>query len=160
MKKKTQHSRRNFLLQSATLAAGISIIPRHVMGRGFLAPSDQLTKAIIGVGGMGRGHIEYANTRVVAICDVDTTHLAAAEKMIPGKIKTFHDYKELIALPEVDIVHIATPPHWHALMSIAAVVVPMILFLGMVFLRFFIIGFGFFKFSNTIRTIFATTSLE
>jgi predicted dehydrogenase len=121
MKKKIPNSRRKFLLQSATLAMGISIIPRHVMGRGFLAPSDQLTKAIIGVGGMGRGHIEYANTRVVAICDVDTTHLAAAEKMIPGKIKTFHDYKELIALPEVDIVHIATPPHWHALMSIAAV---------------------------------------
>ena len=121
MNKKTQNSRRNFLLQSATLAAGISIIPRHVMGRGFLAPSDQLTKAIIGVGGMGRGHIEYANTRVVAICDVDKNHLTAAEKMIPGKIKTFHDYKELIALPEVDIVHIATPPHWHALMSIAAV---------------------------------------
>ncbi|MCX6263665.1 MAG: Gfo/Idh/MocA family oxidoreductase, partial [Bacteroidetes bacterium] len=121
MNKKTPNSRRNFLLQSATLAAGISIIPRHVMGRGFLAPSDQLTKAIIGVGGMGRGHIGYANTRVVAICDVDKNHLAAAEKLIPGKIKTFHDYKELVALPEVDIVHIATPPHWHALMSIAAV---------------------------------------
>ena len=121
MNKKTPNSRRNFLLQSATLAAGISIIPRHVMGRGFLAPSDQLTKAIIGVGGMGRGHIGYANTRVVAICDVDKNHLAAAEKLIPGKIKTFHDFKELIALPEVDIVHIATPPHWHALMSIAAV---------------------------------------
>ena len=121
MNKKTPNSRRNFLLQSATLAAGISIIPRHVMGRGFLAPSDQLTKAIIGVGGMGRGHIGYANTRVVAICDVDKNHLAAAEKLIPGKIKTFHDFKELVALPEVDIVHIATPPHWHALMSIAAV---------------------------------------
>ena len=121
MNKKTPNSRRKFLLQSATLAAGISIIPRHVMGRGFLAPSDQLTKAIIGVGGMGRGHIGYANTRVVAICDVDKNHLAAAEKLITGKIKTFHDYKELIALPEVDIVHIATPPHWHALMSIAAV---------------------------------------
>jgi myo-inositol 2-dehydrogenase/D-chiro-inositol 1-dehydrogenase len=121
MKKKIQNSRRNFLLQSATLAAGITIIPRHVLGKGFLAPSDQLTKAIIGVGGMGRGHIEYANTRVVAICDVDKSHLAAAEKLIPGKIKTFHDYHELVALPEVDIVHIATPPHWHALMSIAAV---------------------------------------
>ena len=121
MKKKTLSSRRNFLLQSATLAAGITIIPRHVMGRGFLAPSDQLTKAIIGVGGMGRGHIGYANTRVVAICDVDKNHLTAAEKLIPGKIKTFHDFKELIALPEVDIVHIATPPHWHALMAIAAV---------------------------------------
>lgn len=121
MKNKSAQSRRKFLLQSATLAAGISIIPRHVLGRGYLAPSDQLTKGIIGVGGMGRGHIGYANTRVVAICDVDTTHLAAAENLIPGKIKTFHDFRELIALPEVDIVHIATPPHWHALMSIAAV---------------------------------------
>jgi hypothetical protein len=34
------------------LLAGISIVPRHVLGRGFLAPSDQLTKGIIGVGGM------------------------------------------------------------------------------------------------------------
>jgi hypothetical protein len=78
------------LLQSATVAAGITIIPRHVLGRGFLAPSDQLTKGIIGVGGMGRGHIGYANTRVVAICDVDTTHLAAAEKSSSGeKLKPF-----------------------------------------------------------------------
>jgi predicted dehydrogenase len=62
----------------------------------------------------------YPDTRLVAVCDVDKTHLAAAEKKAGEKIKTFHDFRELIALPEVDIVHIATPPHWHALMSIAA----------------------------------------
>jgi myo-inositol 2-dehydrogenase / D-chiro-inositol 1-dehydrogenase len=114
------NSRRKFLRNSAVFAAGISIVPRHVLGRGFIAPSDQLTKGIIGVGGMGRGHIGLAGTKVVALCDVDQTHLAAAAKMVGGGVKTFADYHELIAMPEVDIVHIATPPHWHGIMSIEA----------------------------------------
>ena len=114
------NSRRKFLRNSAVFAAGISIVPRHVLGRGFIAPSDQLTKGIIGVGGMGRGHIGLAGTKVVALCDVDQTHLSAAAKMVGGGVKTFADYHELIAMPEVDIVHIATPPHWHGIMSIEA----------------------------------------
>lgn len=113
-------SRRKFLRNTATVLAGFSIVPRHVLGRGFLAPSDQLTKGIIGVGGMGRGHIPYAGTRVVAICDVDKNHLSQAAGMIGNGVKTFHDHRELIALPEVDIVHIATPPHWHGIMAIDA----------------------------------------
>jgi len=64
-------SRRKFLGQSVLSLAAFSIVPRHVLGKGFIAPSDQLTKAIIGTGGMGRGHIPYAGTRVVALCDVD-----------------------------------------------------------------------------------------
>ena len=117
---KKQDSRRRFLQKSAAILAGFTIVPRHVLGRGFIAPSDQLTKGIIGVGGMGRGHIPYAGTRVVAICDVDKIHLSEAAKIVGGGVKTFHDHRELIALPEVDIVHIATPPHWHGIMSIDA----------------------------------------
>ena len=113
-------SRRTFLQNTAKLAVGFSIIPRHVLGKGFIAPSDQLTKGIIGLGGMGRGHIPYDGTRVVALCDVDTTHLASAQKIVGGGVKTFHDHRELIALPEVDIVHIATPPHWHGIMAVEA----------------------------------------
>ena len=111
-------SRRTFLQNSAKLAVGFSIIPRHVLGKGFIAPSDQLTKGIIGLGGMGRGHIPYAGTRVVALCDVDSTHLASAAKIVGCGVKTFHDHRELIALPEVDIVHIATPPHWHGIIAV------------------------------------------
>jgi predicted dehydrogenase len=114
------NSRRKFLRSTAVVAAGITIIPRQVLGRGFIAPSDQLTKGIIGLGGMGRGHIGLGGTRVVALCDVDQTHLAAAAKMVGAGVKTFADYHELIAMPEVDIVHIATPPHWHGTMSIEA----------------------------------------
>jgi len=116
----SQKSRRRFLRTSATIIAGFTIVPRHVLGRGFIPPSDQLTKGIIGVGGMGMGHIPYAGTRVVAICDVDKIHLQEAEKVIGGGVKTFHDHRDLITLPEVDIVHIATPPHWHGIMAIEA----------------------------------------
>jgi myo-inositol 2-dehydrogenase / D-chiro-inositol 1-dehydrogenase len=118
MKPEYTHSRREFLKKSAAALAGFTIVPRFVLGgKGYLAPSDQLTKAVIGVGSMGRGHFEYAGTRVVAVCDVDQNHLKKAVEMLGKDVKTFTDYRELIQLPEVDIVHIATPPHWHGIMA-------------------------------------------
>lgn len=75
MHKSSNKSRRSFLRNSAAIAAGFFIVPRHVLGKGYIPPSDQLTKGIIGVGGMGRGHIPYAGTRVVAICDVEKSTL-------------------------------------------------------------------------------------
>ena len=116
---KQQNSRRKFLRNSLGTLGAFTIVPRHVLGgQGFIPPSDQLTKAIIGVGGMGRGHIPYEGTRVVAICDVDKKHLQEALALIPDKgVKIFADYRELIVLPEVDIVHIATPPHWHGIIA-------------------------------------------
>ena len=120
MKEFSNKGRRQFIRNSAALAAGFFIVPRHVLGKGYIPPSDQITKGIIGVGGMGKGHIKYAGTRVVAVCDVDSTHLKEAADIIGSGVKTFHDHRELIALPEVDIVHIATPPHWHGIMAIDA----------------------------------------
>src|SRR5690606_32979476 len=117
MSSMNNNSRRKFVKNALAIAAGVSIVPRHVLGRGYIAPSDQLTKGIIGVGAMGRGHIGYAGTRVVAICDVDRNHLNEAAAQIGQGVKTFSDYRELINLPEVDIVHIATPPHWHGIMA-------------------------------------------
>lgn len=118
---KNTNSRRDFFKKSLIAAAGITIIPRHVLGgNGFIAPSDQLTKAIIGVGGMGQGHIAYEGTRVVAICDVDKNHLDTTLQKLDKGTKAFHDFRELLLLPEIDIVHIATPPHWHGIMSVMA----------------------------------------
>lgn len=113
-------SRRKFIKGSLASLAAFSIVPRHVLGKGFLAPSDHLTKAIVGVGGMGRGHIPYAGTKVVAICDVDKRHIKMALDDLGANasgVKTFSDYRELIQLPEVDIVHVATPPHWHGIIA-------------------------------------------
>jgi len=117
--KKNTTPRRDFIKNSALAATAFTIVPRFVLGgKGYIPPSDRLTKAIVGVGGMGRGHIPYAGTRVVAICDVDRKHLREASDLIKDKgLKTFTDYRELIQLPEVDIVHIATPPHWHGIIA-------------------------------------------
>lgn len=110
-------SRRKFLGQSVLGLTAFSIVPRHVLGKGYLAPSDQLTKAIVGTGGMGRGHIPYAGTRGVAMCDVDKKNLQLGLDKVEKGVKAFSDYRELIQLPEVDIVHVATPPHWHGIIA-------------------------------------------
>jgi myo-inositol 2-dehydrogenase/D-chiro-inositol 1-dehydrogenase len=114
-------SRRKFVQGSLAALASISIVPRRVLGGSdHIAPSDELTKAVIGVGGMGRGHLSYEGSRLVAICDVDENHLARAHAMVGPDVRAYRDFREVIAQPDVDIIHIATPPHWHALMSIAA----------------------------------------
>jgi myo-inositol 2-dehydrogenase/D-chiro-inositol 1-dehydrogenase len=118
MEPNNSNSRRDFIKKSAIAMAGFTIVPRYVLGgTGFIAPSDRLTKAVIGVGNMGRNHLPYEGTQVVAICDVDKKHLARAASMLDKGVKTFSDYRELIKLPEVDIVHIATPPHWHGIIA-------------------------------------------
>ncbi len=112
---------RRFQKQATAATAGFMIVPRHVLGgTGFIAPSDQLTKAIIGVGGMGRNHIPYEGTRVLAVCDVDRNHLEKAVSMSGPDAKGYSDYREVLQRPDIDVVHIATPPHWHGLIAIEA----------------------------------------
>jgi len=114
-------TRRDFIKKSALALGAFAIVPRHVLGGpGFLAPSDTLTKAIIGVGGMGRGHIEYEGTKVLAMCDVDKNHLKDAIALAGGNVRGYSDFRELLEQPDIDIVHIATPPHWHGIMSVMA----------------------------------------
>ena len=63
---------RSFLTDVALAGAGLTIVPRHVLGRGFTAPSDLLNVAAVGVGGQGRANlINLASENVVALCDVD-----------------------------------------------------------------------------------------
>ncbi len=117
-------NRRDFL-KALGGAALLTVVPRNVLGGPkYIAPSDQLTKGIIGVGGMGVSHFRYEGSRLVAICDVDSKHLANAKKRAKdqghGEVQTYHNYRDLINDPNVDIVHIATPPHWHGIMSVEA----------------------------------------
>ena len=88
-------NRRDFLKTLGGIAA-FTIVPRHVLGNGFIAPSDQLTKGIIGTGGMGRGHVDYAGTRLVAVCDVDKNHLELGKQLVKDKIAAYHDFRDLI----------------------------------------------------------------
>ena len=118
---KNKLNRRDFIKRSAAATAAFYIVPRHVLGgNGFTAPSDKLTKGIIGVGGMGKGHIGYEGTKLLAVCDVDRLHLEETLKRTGNDVKGYSDFRELLARPDIDVVHIATPPHWHAIMSVMA----------------------------------------
>ncbi len=64
-------SRRTFLTTTAA-GAGLTILPRHVLGRGFQAPSDTVNIATVGFGGMGGSNTRrLMSQNIVAICDVD-----------------------------------------------------------------------------------------
>src|SRR5687768_8859434 len=65
-------SRRKFLTTTAAAGAGLTILPRHVLGRGFQAPSDTVNIATVGFGGMGGSNTRrLMSQNIVAICDVD-----------------------------------------------------------------------------------------
>ncbi|HIG29985.1 MAG TPA: Gfo/Idh/MocA family oxidoreductase [Verrucomicrobiales bacterium] len=123
MQKKHTFSRRNFLKTSFATLATIHIVPRYVLGgAGFTPPSEQPTRAVIGTGGMGMGHVKSINTdaKLLAVCDVDQQHLTNALKQAGDDVKGYKDFREILDRKDIDIVHIPTPPHWHALISIAA----------------------------------------
>src|SRR6476620_11543598 len=69
------NSRRNFVRDASLAAAGFMIVPRHVLGRGFVAPSDKLNIAGIGAGGKGESDLlEFSkshNVNIVALAAVD-----------------------------------------------------------------------------------------
>ncbi len=117
-----QHlTRRSFLQTAATSLAGFSIVPRHVLGgAAFTAPSDEITRVILGVGGMGRGHLGYPGARTVAVCDVDRKRRDETLDRLEEGVVGYHDFREAIAHDDVDVVHIATPPHWHGIMAVEA----------------------------------------
>ncbi|MDD4101540.1 MAG: Gfo/Idh/MocA family oxidoreductase [Kiritimatiellae bacterium] len=114
--------RRSFLKAGAAV---FTILPAHVL-RSETAPSNQLTRALIGFGGIARSgnHLGYKATRLVALCDPDANRvkegIAKAEENGYGKVFACRDFREILARPDVDIVHICTPPHWHGIMSVMA----------------------------------------
>ena len=126
MKKKTQpESRRNFLKTSAVVGSSFFIVPRHVLGKGYVPPSDRLNLASIGAGGKGYGDIKNASdggiNNVVALCDVDSK---AAEKSMTAfpKAKFYKDFRVMLEEMDKDIdgVTISTPDHVHGVAAMMA----------------------------------------
>lgn len=120
-----QVSRRSFLRDGALAAAGFMIVPRHVLGgKGFIAPSDRLRVAGIGVGGKGESDLEEiakGNSDITFLCDVDTRRAANSVKRFP-KAKFYKDFREMLDKEHknIDAVTVSTPDHQHAVAAMAA----------------------------------------
>ncbi|MBX7256691.1 MAG: Gfo/Idh/MocA family oxidoreductase [Candidatus Hydrogenedentes bacterium] len=118
-------NRRTFLKASgAGLIAG-AVFP-GVSSVAKAAPSERVRHGIIGVGGQGRHHAKqfssFADCEVVAISDVDPAQIQDAKSKVPDIAgATVHaDFRALLEDPTIDSVSVVTPDHWHAPVSLAA----------------------------------------
>jgi len=114
-RRKLMSTRREFLQSSAVAAATLSIVPRNVLGQGQTPPSEGFGGALIGCGGRGGGTFGGLGpgVRRLAMCDVKFKD-RADNKMY------YTDFRRVLERKDIDVVAIATPPGWHALISIAA----------------------------------------
>ena len=126
MKKEYNRSRRAFLRNSTLAATGFFIVPRHVLGRGFVAPSDTLTIAGIGVGGKGQSDLaEFSKSpkaNIAFLCDVDDRQATASVKKFPNA-KRYKDYREMLDKEHkhIDAVSVSTPDNVHAVAALSAI---------------------------------------
>lgn len=115
-------NRRHFLMSTAVLAAGASV-------RGLASPNERVRIGVVGCGGRGQNHVDgwsaLPNVEVVALCDVDDSHVAGYVKKMEAKgLKTpatYVDVRKLLEDKSIDAISIASPNHWHTLMTIWAV---------------------------------------
>jgi predicted dehydrogenase len=122
----SNRSRRKFIRNAAVASAGFFIVPRHVIGRGFIAPSDKLNIAGIGVGGKGESDLaEFAkspNAVIVALCDVDDRQAKKSKERFPKA--TYHkDFRQMLEKEKnnIDAVSVSTPDHTHAVAAMMAI---------------------------------------
>jgi myo-inositol 2-dehydrogenase/D-chiro-inositol 1-dehydrogenase len=131
-------SRRSFIKAAVGSGIGLAVLPSIIPVRllGADAPSKKIHVAQIGCGRMGRGDMEGVLAsplaRVVAVCDLDSKRLDAGKKLAEDfykkqgesdvTVKTFHDYRELLASPDIDAVVVSVPDYWHAMVAIEAAI--------------------------------------
>ncbi len=116
-------SRRKFIKDTSMAAAGIMIVPRFVLGgKGFIAPSDRLIVASVGVGGKGRDDINHfdktGKAEIAFLCDVDDKQAAKTVSKFP-KAKYYKDWRKLFdkESKHFDAVSVSTPDHTHAIVA-------------------------------------------
>jgi predicted dehydrogenase len=122
-------NRRTFLQKTASLTALGFAAPRLLRaaqsGTGRkIGPHDKIHLGIIGCGGMGRSNLAACSNQpdvvVTAACDVWESRRNAVVSQFKDTCKGYADFREMLRQPDLDAVIIATPPHWHALIAIAA----------------------------------------
>src|SRR5260370_6899046 len=106
-------SRRKFIAQAATAATAFTILPRFVLGgKGFIAPSDTLYIAGVGVGGKGTsdliGFAANPKAKIAFLCDVDDRQAADSVKNFPSA-KISKDFRELLDKQKKNLHAVSLP---------------------------------------------------
>jgi predicted dehydrogenase len=113
--------RRHFLMSTAVMTAGAAV-------RGLASQNDKVRVGVAGLGGRGGSHVsawpKLPNVEIVALCDVDESHIAQKLKSLETldlpKPKTYVDFRKMLEDKSIDAVSIASPNHWHTLQTIWA----------------------------------------
>jgi predicted dehydrogenase len=112
--------RRDFL-RRATAGAALAF---PALRLGAAGSNQEIRLAVIGLGGKGRGHartlLKFPGARLTALCDVDPQRLAeqvAAAKEAGVNVAGATDPRRILERADVDAVVIATPNHWHAVLT-------------------------------------------
>ena len=121
-------NRRHFLQSSAGLLAGAGLAPHLLTGTvQSLAgePGSKNDRFVIGSIGLGGQGTSIANAArrygdVVAVCDVDQSRAEKAKGEFGGKAEIYGDYRKLLERPDIELVTIGTPDHWHTAIAVAA----------------------------------------
>jgi len=123
-------TRREFLQTAGAAIAAPYVITSTALGDADTPPaSDRIMLAGIGLGSQGsndqRDFLQRNDVQYVAVCDVRKQVREASKGRIDSHYQNtdcaaYNDFRELLARPDIDAVHIATPDHWHALIMIEA----------------------------------------
>ena len=116
-----QDSRRGFLSSCATAAAAAAVTPyffsqAHTLADETKSATDRVALGLIGAGSIAQANIGVAKDwiDVVAIADVDAGRAAKSnEQYSQGKAAVYDDYRKILERKDVDVIHVATPDHWH-----------------------------------------------
>jgi len=121
-------TRRHFLASAAAglVEAGLGF-PALAQAAKAVPPNEKIVVAHVGVGGMGTAHVcwfaSFPDVETAAVCDVDSTHAAAAlarlKQIRPDtRAVVESDFRRLLERADIDVITYATPDHWHALNAI------------------------------------------
>ena len=133
MSQDKKSSRRQFLKGTAMAAGALTlpyVVPSSAPGQaGTVAPSERIVMASIGLGiqgtGLLRAFLSHNDVQVVAVCDVRESQRQKAKGIVDQHYGnkdcvTYNDFRDVCRRPDIDAVCVATPDHWHVLVSLEA----------------------------------------
>ncbi len=126
-------TRREFLGLSALGLASLTILPSWAVNGVRIAPSDRVVLGFVGLGQQGLSDFQSFSTcpgvQVAACCDVDSLkrerfkrRVEAWQKScnVPSRCDMYEFYEDMLDRKDIDVIEVATPDHWHALVAIHA----------------------------------------